>query len=263
MGTENDNRTFMASARHAEDEWHRRVRLTAAVYLAWILGYELVGSYASKLHGVRLALPLDARIPLQPGWVWVYMATYLLPLAAALAIADAHRFNRALLAIGLASLSAYVVFVLLPVDFQRPPLAHGTITERLLARQYHYDFPHGGNQLPSLHVANACIVYAAVRGQRLGAWGDRALLVLVLAITASTLLVKQHLVVDVVAGLFWGIASWKLVGRYYSRTVDPGMSAALALPHVLRSLGPLLRLPFSTRRWIAGQSRTSADRPGC
>jgi membrane-associated phospholipid phosphatase len=82
------------------------------------------------------------------------------------------------------------------------------------------------------------MIYAAVRGQRLGAWGDRALLLLVLAITASTLLVKQHLVVDVFAGALWGVASWKLVGRYYSRAVDPGMTAALALPHVLRSLWP-------------------------
>jgi hypothetical protein len=44
------------------------------------------------------------------------MATYVLPLAAAFAIVDNHRFNRALLAIGLATVSAYTVFLALPVD---------------------------------------------------------------------------------------------------------------------------------------------------
>jgi membrane-associated phospholipid phosphatase len=238
----------MVSSRPNQDEWHRRVRLTAAVYMAWSLGYELVGNYASTLPGVQLSLPLDARIPLWPQWVWVYMATYFMPLAAAFAIADDHRFNRALLAIGLASVSAYVVFLLLPVSFERPPLAHNTFVERLLARQYRYDFPHGGNQLPSLHVANACIVYASVRGQRLGVWGDRALLLFVIAIAASTLLVKQHLIVDVFAGFLWGVASWKLVERYYARVVALDMSAAHALPYVLRSLLPTWHLSLSTRR---------------
>jgi membrane-associated phospholipid phosphatase len=228
----------MIRSRLNEEEWHRRVRLTAAVYMAWILGYELVGTYASHLPGVHLALALDAWIPLEPQWVWVYMTTYFLPLAAPFAIADNHRFNRALLAIGLASVTAYLVFLALPVSFERPPLAHHTVAARLLARQYRYDFPHGGNQLPSLHVANACIVYASVRGQRLGRWGDRALWLLVLAIAMSTLLVKQHLVIDVFAGGLWGIASWKLVGWYYARVVRPGMSAALALRHVLRTLLP-------------------------
>jgi membrane-associated phospholipid phosphatase len=237
----------MVAGRLDQDEWHRRVRLTAAVYLAWSLGYELVGNYASHLPGVDLACPLDARIPLLPGWVWVYVVTYLLPLAAPFAIEDAHRFNRALLAIGLASVTAYSVFLLLPVNFQRPPLAQHTLSEWLLARQYRYDFPHGGNQLPSLHVANAYIVLAAVRGQRLGVWGDRALLLLVLAIAASTLLVKQHLVVDVLAGGVWGAASWKLVGRYYARLVDPAMPAASALPHVLRSLWPAARAMLPSR----------------
>jgi membrane-associated phospholipid phosphatase len=236
------------TGRTDQDEWHRRVRLTAAVYMAWSLGYELVGNYASKLPGMQLALPLDARIPLLPQWVWVYMATYFLPMAAAFAIIDDHRFNRALLAIGLASVTAYVVFLFLPVSFERPPLLHDSYAARVLARQYRYDFPHGGNQLPSLHVANACIVYAAAKGQRLGVWGDRALLLFVVAIAASTLLVKQHLVVDVLAGWFWGIASWRIVERYYARVVEPGMSAALALPHVFRSLWPTLHVPFTTRR---------------
>ena len=220
----------------SELEWRRRLRLTAIVYAAWLTGYELVGRYASTLPGVDLALPLDALIPLEPQWVWVYMATYVVPLFAAFAVADPHRFNRALLAVGLASLSAYVVFLLMPVSFERPPLAHDTLAERLLALQYRDDFPHGGNQLPSLHVANACIVYLAVRGGRLGLWGDRAFFVLVIAICASTLLVKQHLVADVIVGWLWGIGAWRLVGRYYTKVVGPGTSAARALPQVLRSL---------------------------
>jgi membrane-associated phospholipid phosphatase len=73
-------------------------------------------------------------------------------------------------------------------------------------------------------------------------------LLLVFAIAASTLLVKQHLVVDVLAGAVWGVASWKLVARYYVRVVEPNMTAAHALPHVLRSLWPAHRLSFVTRR---------------
>jgi hypothetical protein len=210
----------------------RRLAVIALAYLAWTVSFEAVGFYARTLDTLDPTLALDRWIPFCPGWVWIYELTYLLPFAAAFAIDDPHRFNRAVLAIGLASVSAYAVYLTLPVAFAWPPLGD-SLAERVLAMERAYDFPPGANHLPSLHVANALLLFAAVRGQRLGKRGDRAALGLTLAIAASTLLVKKHLVVDVVAGMAWGPAAWAAVAVLYPRLTDRSAPPAVALAQAL------------------------------
>jgi hypothetical protein len=51
-------------------------------YAAWVASYELVGRYASQLPATDLSLALDAMIPFQPAWVWVYGLTYVVPFVA-------------------------------------------------------------------------------------------------------------------------------------------------------------------------------------
>jgi membrane-associated phospholipid phosphatase len=192
-------------------ELSRRLCWTTFAYLAWIASYEGVGWYARTLPTRDLSLSIDAMIPFMPTWVWVYELTYVLPFVALFAIEDARRFDRALRAILLAAVSAYAVYLLLPVAFGHPALGT-SLAERMLAVEYRYDFPPGANHLPSLHVANAVLLYEAVRGQRLGREGERIAFVLCLAIAASTLFVKQHIVADVVAGVAWGEGAWWVAG---------------------------------------------------
>jgi membrane-associated phospholipid phosphatase len=194
-------------------ELARRVRWLVLGYGAFIAGYASVGRYAATLPARDLSLPIDALIPFVPEWVFVYELTYALPLLAIFAIADRRRFDRTLVAMLVASVGAYAIFIGFPIGFERPALG-SSLAERVLAFEYRHDFPPlGANHLPSLHVANAFILYLGVRGQRLGRWGDRLALVLAIAIAASTLLVKQHIVLDVVTGLLWAPLAHALAGR--------------------------------------------------
>jgi membrane-associated phospholipid phosphatase len=63
-----------------------------------------------------------------------------------------------------------------------------------------------------MHVALSWIMGAAMLGQR-GRVADALVIVTVVLISASTLFVKQHLIVDVVAGIVWGLGAWWLVRR--------------------------------------------------
>ena len=182
-------------------ELRRRFRVAIPVYAAWIVAYEVVARMALRLPAHNIATSIDTLIPLQPAWVWIYELTYVMPIAALFIINDARRFDRAVWAIAIASIAAFVVYVAFPVTFPRPSLGHG-LAEHVLAMEYHYD--SNSNHLPSLHVANVFILYFAIRGPRLGRWGNHAALVIALLVSASTVLVKQHLVADVITGALLG-----------------------------------------------------------
>lgn len=216
----------------------RRLVAAALAYALWLASFEAVGKFARTLDTFDLSLAIDTMIPFRPGWVWVYELTYLLPLAAVFAVEDAHRFNRALLAIGIASLGAYAVYVTLPVAFAWPPLGE-SLAEQVLAVERRCGFPPGANHLPSLHVTNAFLLYLAARGQRLGRLGDHAALALVLAIALSTLFVKQHIFIDVAGGTLWAFVVWRLTARVYPALIDADAPPAVAL---LQALTP--------RRWV-------------
>lgn len=238
----------------AGSEIARRLMAALVAYALWLAGFEAVGSYARTLPTLDLSLPIDIWIPFWPNWVWIYELTYVLPFCTLFAIEDGHRVNRALLAIGLASVAAYVVYLGLPVAFPWPPLGE-SLAERVLAVERRCGFPPGANHLPSLHVANAFILYCAVRGQRLGRWGDRGALALAIGIALSTLFVKQHIFVDAAGGTLWGFGAWWLAGRAYASLVDPVAPARVGLA---QALDPQ-RWRTVAARWLV-HGRTRGDR---
>lgn len=198
---------------HAAQLRHR-FQICLPAYAVWVFSYEAVGSYASTLPGVDLTTALDRAIPFSPDWIWIYMFTYLAPVLALLVVRDDQRVYRALIAVGVASASAYVVFVMYPVKLPRPALGHGFM-DNLVALAQSVDHP--ANQLPSLHVANAWILYATVAGERRERWFRASVAALALAITLSTLFVKAHVVLDVVTGAIWGPAAYWVAGQLQER----------------------------------------------
>ncbi len=196
---------------------------TAAFYAAWIAAYMGTGWYAAGLPAHDLTTAIDRAIPLVPRAVWVYQLVYLLPFLPAAVARDWHRLNRAFLALLLAHLLATAVYLFFPVAFAKPALGQ-SLAERVLALEYQADFTPGANNLPSLHVAFAWIFWLACRRQGLPRAAETAVLAAAAAITASTLLVKQHLLADAAAGLPWAFAAWFAAGRLYPRLAPGGVS---------------------------------------
>jgi len=197
-------------------------------YALWIAAFELVGRYAATLQTHDLTTAWDRAIPLVPAFIWPYEACYALPLVALWLFRDWHRFNVGLLAILLASLCAFAVYLLVPVAFPRPVLGTG-VPAQLLAAEFAADFSPGANKLPSLHVAISWIVLFAVWGQARHRAVNLLALGLVSAITASTLLVKQHLLLDVVTAVPLAAAAFAIAHRLYWRVTGPGDPPETAL----------------------------------
>lgn len=181
----------------------RRGRLAAVVlcgYVVFACTYLPVNIYSIGRTAHRLWLPGEARIPFVPEFEYLYVLTYVLPLALVVWLPDVRRFRRAGLAFALTLGVAYATYLLFPVFLERPPLVVDSPATFLLALEYH---DPSYNHFPSLHVAISWLVYFACREvvrRRV------VFLVLVIGISISTVFVKQHYLADVLAGvaLAWG-----------------------------------------------------------
>lgn len=211
------------------------LKATLLLYVVWIAVFELVGNVAKTLPTRDLSLPIDRAIPFIPLFMGPYLLTHVWPFLPFAAVTDWHRVNRAFLAIFLSNMTAYLVYILLPVAFARPELG-ASLPERVLAWYYRVDFYPGANKLPSNHVAFVWITTIACLKQRLGRAGDGLVLAGAAVVTASTVLVKQHIFLDAVLGVVWGFACWAAAGRLYPALAGPLSTPAEGLKRVARKI---------------------------
>ena len=200
-------------------------------YALWFASFELVGRYAATLHTTDLTSSWDRAIPVVPAFGWPYEALYVLPVLALFVIHDWHRFDVALGALFLANVTAFAVYVSVPIAFPHPVLGT-SLAERVLAFEYAADFHPGANKLPSMHVAMSWIIVCAMWRQSRPRV-DAVIAVLLGLITVAPLFVKQHLIIDVVLGVPWGLGSYWTVGRLYRRFVQTEEPARAALARLL------------------------------
>jgi membrane-associated phospholipid phosphatase len=214
------------------------IRVALIVYTIWAIFYEAVGRLAATLPTLDWTTHLDRAIPLTPSFVWIYSFCYIFPFVPLLVIRNWHRFNRGLIAIVLANIPAFIVFLVFPVAMPRAELG-ATASERLLALIYAGDFHPAVTSFPSLHVIFAWLIFCMCRGGRWGRVGDIVIFAVAAGITISTMFVKQHIILDAATGVVWAIASWKLAGILYRKLTDPKAEPRAALRQVLRRILPV------------------------
>ena len=177
-------------------------------------GFAATSLFNVSHHGIEhlpaiQALKLDAEIPFVPSWVWIYLLYYpfcFLPLFLREVREDPKTFTRTILAFGLQFGISFAVFLLWPLRMTHPRLPLG-INGIILHKLYAVDL--GFSSFPSLHLANIVFVsllFLRLRGARKGAM----IFIVAGLIAASTLLVKQHFISDVLAGAFLGWGSFIL-----------------------------------------------------
>ncbi len=193
-----------------------RYRLAAAFALAFFCSAGFVAiSYVNFRRFGFVQVPpihdsrLDAWIPFEPGWVWVYLLYYpfcFLPLFLREVRGDAVIFRRTLCAFAMQFGVSFVFFLLLPLRMTHSALPSG-LEGHLIGALYRVDL--GFNSFPSLHLAN--ITFISLLFYRLrGAIRGAAIGIAALFIAASVLLIKQHFVSDVLLGALLGWASFAL-----------------------------------------------------
>jgi membrane-associated phospholipid phosphatase len=114
-------------------------------------------------------------------------------------------------AMALAMCSASVVWFLFPSKMARPSVKGSTIFEKIVLKIYHGD--SHANAFPSSHVFTSCITsyYLAVTFPTIGI----PLWIFGATVAISTVLIKQHFAVDVVAGIVWTYACISLAHMYF------------------------------------------------
>ena len=165
--------------------------------------YFVVAAAIPAHRALTLSSSLDRLIPLAPAWAYVYGAIYSVAVVPLFIVRDARVLRRVALGFMAINLLAGLVFLAFPTRMERPEwvgLPAGSFTQWSMGLIYALDPPV--NCLPSLHVANAFYVGSVARSfdRRVG----RFMFALAFLIAFSTLLVKQHYLLDVVSGALLG-----------------------------------------------------------
>lgn len=189
-----------------------RVPASIVVLMALVPLYVLIPAFFPPQSRYVPELAVDRAVPLVPGWAIVYGALYLcLVLLPVVVVRQDELIRRTVHAYLLIWITAYVFFfVLYPTAAPRPPQVSGEgFAVWGLRALYTADPPY--NCFPSLHVAHSFVsALACARVHR--RVGILALLAATL-VAFSTLLTKQHYVLDVVAGTALALVAYGLFLR--------------------------------------------------
>ena len=169
-------------------------------------------------------LPVDSLIPFCPYFIVFYMSWS--PLLAVLGIylilKDAEGFRRYMWYIMVTFTTAVVFCILIPngQDLRPAVMAHHNAATWLV--EYTYSIDTNTNVFPSVHILGCMAAVAAVwhtPGLKKPAWRWGATLYGIL-IMVSTVFVKQHAAIDVLAGLLTGAIAYVFVYVIVGRRRD-------------------------------------------
>ncbi len=180
-----------------------------------LLGWGTVGlayTAAGVLHGPAAVLhesALDRYVPFSATGVWLYLSFFaLLPFA--FLSADLARLVWLRRAMQISALFCCAVFLAWPTQLVNPPPAGDGVSATVLGWLTHLDTRQ--NCLPSLHGALTLLSVMALlerarpwRSLLVGVWG--------LAICISVIQIRQHVALDLAAGLLTGLATGLLACR--------------------------------------------------
>lgn len=184
--------------------------------LAFLAIFVVFFGGASFLSGfipwhVAVALPFELGIPFRPEWSLVYLSMVPLLLLLPLARPRWRDLFPVFATLVTETVVASAFFIALPVQSSFP-LRDATGTwdgTFLLADTLNME----RNLFPSLHVAFA-VTAALALASRVGLAGRTLFFAWASAIAASTLLIHEHHVVDVVAGVLLAVVAWRYVARW-------------------------------------------------
>jgi membrane-associated phospholipid phosphatase len=175
------------------------------------LGYLLLNKQTEHLHYLNIGI--DGLIPFVP----VFAVPYLLFLPVfwlvfLYSFLKRKRFSALAMTIIIVHLISYLFFVFYQTEVLRPQIAGTGLFDNLVRFVYSHDAPY--NDFPSLHSALAAVLatyFIVIKSK----WSTFYVL-FALLVVISTLLIKQHYVVDAVFGIVLGVLVALLTFKYSS-----------------------------------------------
>lgn len=154
------------------------------------------------LRHYDLSLPIDSALPLIPAFVVIYVLAFFQWLVGYVLICrdSRERCYRVMSGEIVSKTVCLVFFLVLPTSMTRPEITGSDIFSRMLSIVYALDTPD--NLFPSIHIIESWLCFRGSIGAKSLSRGYKAsMLLFTLLVTASVVLVKQHLVVDIISGV--------------------------------------------------------------
>ena len=177
--------------------------------IAAMLGMNMVAYMGTRIfttgrYHYNIESPLDRMLPLVPFFVVFYVLAFAQWSTGYLLIGREKKeyCYRFFLGEIIAKAICLVIFLVFPTTLNRPEITGNGIFERLLAFIYSVDA--ADNLFPSIHCLESWMCWRGCRKltqSRLPAWFSGANLVLTLLVFASTVLCKQHVLIDIAGGV--------------------------------------------------------------
>jgi membrane-associated phospholipid phosphatase len=174
--------------------------LLTGIFSAGLLLWVALNARAARYN---MQTRLDETIPFLPQFAFAYLAIFILLPIAALKIFLTPLGTEYLLSMVLGIYSAALPWYFFPGKSNRPEILGASISEKLV-RSIYTGNPHA-NTFPSIHVFSSCIT-AYYLSLLFAPW-SLAFYFAALLISLSTLFIKQHHVLDVLAGILWATVS--------------------------------------------------------
>ena len=177
--------------------------------IAAMLGMNMVAYMGTRIfttgrYHYNIESPLDRMLPLVPFFVVFYVLAFAQWITGYLLIGREKKeyCYRFFLGEIIAKAICLVIFLVFPTTLNRPEITGNGIFERLLAFIYSVDA--ADNLFPSIHCLESWMCWRGCRKltqTRLPGWFSGANLVRTLLVFASTVLCKQHVLIDIAGGV--------------------------------------------------------------
>ncbi len=183
-----------------------------SVLCYYLGGYFLINLY-NQQRGIKydIGMVQEQLIPFYPIFIFGYVTLFAVIALTYAGIQDIAYFKKTVKAFYLCVTIHFIIFLILPVEYQLRPVidpAHGWIY-RAVHFYYWLDLPY--NCFPSLHTSNAFLCAFLLQKYRPGlGWIFFPAAVL---IAFSVVVVKQHYVADVVSGAFVAYLVYRVIWR--------------------------------------------------
>ncbi|MDP3939264.1 MAG: phosphatase PAP2 family protein [Deltaproteobacteria bacterium] len=226
-----------------------RVSLPMVVLVGMVPVYVFIPGFATGRAVYVPEVAWDRLLPLQPVWGLIYGALYLfLILLPVFTVRAPEHLRRTVLAYLLVWTTAYVFFFFYPTAAPRPETLSGE-GFAVWSLRFLYDADPPYNCFPSLHVAHSCV--GALAAYRVHRTVGIIALVCAALVGLSTLFIKQHYILDVVAGALLALLAYALLLRTAPRDEIPELDRRLAPVFALGILG--IASLGTAGAWIAYQ----------
>ncbi|MBQ8292476.1 MAG: phosphatase PAP2 family protein [Bacilli bacterium] len=174
------------------------------VVIIQLLAYSGTRLINGNMNSYNIAIDIiDNNIPFINWFIIIYIACYPWWYVGPLLVLryNRKRYYEYLTSAAIGYIIAGIIYIVLPTEIQRPIIENDSFLNMVVNFIYKMDTP-ANNLFPSLHCFISWNCYLCIRGEKeVPTYYKIGYLIFAVLVCASTVLVKQHFFIDIIAGV--------------------------------------------------------------